>query len=294
MLTKSEEIFFNKDNGLTSTQANHLANIAKELYQTDLDKANKVSFVSSYITIAGSDKVYQTTKGMSLEEYKSINLGRIGQLNTFCAWMREAIKAKDKALERLDEMVLADYVKMNNLTYTNADIETFVSDEEAISQLSKEDRFRYYQLEAEASVLGKQIHPNQSLQKAINEVRDAILCSTQLSSTNHNDIITERKSEVEIEALESHFISLQAIHRKLNAELNTLKQKIKDIKMQITRDRIEERNKCMQARAQETEKYTIQFQEFLTNKREEIAKLKIVIPAELQDIYNELCKIAGA
>lgn len=294
MLRKSEEIFFSKDKGLTSTQANHLANIAKELYQTDLDKANKVSFVSSYITVAGTDKVYQTAQGMQLEDYKAINLGRIGKLNTFCAWVREAISAKENALERLDDFSLNDYMRENNLVLSELDLDARISDEDAISSLSPEDRFRYYQLEAEASVIGKQIHPKQALQNAISEVRDALRCATQLSSTDHNDIITEKKSEVNIEDLEFHFLSLQAIHRKINAELNALKQKIKDIKTNMTYDLLKRKDAQTQKRDQEKNSYTIQYQEFLTAKRDEIAKLKIVIPAELQDVYNELCKVAGA
>lgn len=293
MIKKSKEIFFSTEKGLTSTQANHLANIAKELYQTDLEKANGIRFVSSYVTVAGTDKVYQTKSGASLDDYKNINLGRIGLLNTFCAWVREAIKAKDEALQKLDDMDVFDYMSMNNLSYTEVDVKVDVTDEDAINNLSIEDRVNYYSLEAKASVLGKQIHPGQSLSIAINEVRQVMNEPVRVKSTDNNDIIEELKPTADINDLEAHFLSLQAIHRKLNGELNVLKQKIKDIKTEMTTKLNNEKAKLLQIREQESLKYRLDFNNFLNAERDRIGKLKIIIPDELQDIYKEICSIAG-
>lgn len=51
-----QDLTFFDTNGLTSTSANHIANLAKEYVQAQTQELENVEFFNSYLTIIGSDK----------------------------------------------------------------------------------------------------------------------------------------------------------------------------------------------------------------------------------------------
>ena len=50
-----QDLTFFAENGLTSTSANHIANLAKEYVKAQEQELESVEFYNTYLTIIGSD-----------------------------------------------------------------------------------------------------------------------------------------------------------------------------------------------------------------------------------------------
>ena len=89
-----QDLTFFDTNGLTSTSANHIANLAKEYVQAQTQELENVEFFNSYLTIIGSDKEQRVQHGWDKEQMQGIadRLRSISLANSLIAWLREAIR----------------------------------------------------------------------------------------------------------------------------------------------------------------------------------------------------------
>ena len=86
-MQKKNEVFFGK-HGITSTSANHLANIAKELIADNEAKLNNLTFVTTTIDIVGSTASDKTiSRGYTEERLNEVRrlIEEIGSMHAFCA-----------------------------------------------------------------------------------------------------------------------------------------------------------------------------------------------------------------
>lgn len=117
-MKKVNEVFFG-EHGLTSTSANHLANIAQEKIVSNEAKLKNLNFVTTTVDIAGSpensgkviNKGYDEER---LSEVRSL-LSEIADMNAFCAWIREAIRAKETELNDATMKNYEEWLKENDL-----------------------------------------------------------------------------------------------------------------------------------------------------------------------------------
>lgn len=102
-------VFFG-EKGITSTSANHLANLAKECMESNRRALEGVGFITSTVRLLSGGQASILTEGRNEQYLSSIPelLEEIAEMNTFCAWMREAIKAKDEELSLIDNADLCD------------------------------------------------------------------------------------------------------------------------------------------------------------------------------------------
>lgn len=109
---KADYIYFGYA-GMTSTSANHAANMAKESVRHLMDELAGVSFYSTKVgLLSGGDakqsKVGNTPEQLANTDYK---LNIIGEAHALIAWLREAIKARERLLAEVKDMTLAGYCK---------------------------------------------------------------------------------------------------------------------------------------------------------------------------------------
>ena len=109
---KSDNIYFG-DTGLTSTSANHIANMAKESVRNTANELSGISFFSSTVSLLSGGNSQKAKIGSTREELNGIqrSLEAIGEANALCAWLREAIKARERLLEEVKRMTLEGYCK---------------------------------------------------------------------------------------------------------------------------------------------------------------------------------------
>ncbi len=109
---KSDYIYFG-DLGLTSTSANHVANMTKESVQKTINDLDAVSFYGTTVSLLSGGTPQQAKIGSKREELDDIqrSLEAIGEANSLCAWLREAIKARDRLLAEVKSTTLERYCK---------------------------------------------------------------------------------------------------------------------------------------------------------------------------------------
>ena len=149
---------------LTSTSANHIANLAKEYIQGVETQLNNISFFNVEVALVGSIGGANTIQtGESSEVLDSLQslLEGVAQAKSLIAWLREGIKAKENLMKGLQTISLEGWCKENGMVKPETPNYGHVLTEvEYYASLPIKERNRYYQLETEAAVIGKYIHPD--------------------------------------------------------------------------------------------------------------------------------------
>ena len=116
---KSEQSF-------TSTAANTIAEWAKVLYEKYENAQEVANAVSEYHLLIGSETPLSGRVGKSAEEIKKIfleNSENIIDLKAMCAWMREAIKFKEKLGVAIDCYESPALIEVESAPHTVTDEE---------------------------------------------------------------------------------------------------------------------------------------------------------------------------
>lgn len=290
-------VFF--ENGfMTSTEAQNICNIAKEAVTNEHERLSAVSFYDTEIASIISPEAFIKTKISPNDiSWISESLDKIGRYNALNAWLKEAIKAKEEAMDEVDIMDVTtldfyeDYVKPEEPTvcYDSFD------EEQVMSEWSADKLNRYYTLNSEAAVIGKYIHDSGAIAKARKDLVNKMANPSTVSGQGRETIVYKYIPSVDTEVVEGIYMSLLAKHRKLNAELNSLKAEIKET---INKKNIEAsiafRDKHTEWEHKISEYYSLvkqrdaKINEYKISEKERISKLKINVPSSLMDTYKEI------
>lgn len=290
-------VFF--ENGfLTSTEAQNICNIAKEAVTNEHERLSAVSFYDTEIASIISPEAFIKTKISPNDiSWISESLDKIGRYNALNAWLKEAIKAKEEAMDEVDIMDVTtldfyeDYIKPEEPTigYDSFD------EEQVMSEWSADKLNRYYTLNSEAAVIGKYIHDSGAIAKARKDLVNKMANPSTVSGQGRETIVYKYIPSVDTEVVEGIYMSLLAKHRKLNAELNSLKAEIKET---INKKNIEAsiafRDKHTEWEHKISEYYSLvkqrdaKINEYKISEKERISKLKINVPSSLMDTYKEI------
>ena len=290
-------VFF--ENGfLTSTEAQNICNIAKEAVTNEHERLSAVSFYDTEIASIISPEAFIKTKISPNDiSWISESLDKIGRYNALNAWLKEAIKAKEEAMDEVDIMDVTtldfyeDYIKPEEPTigYNSFD------EEKVMSEWSANKLNRYYTLNSEAAVIGKYIHDSGAIAKARKDLVNKMANPSTVSGQGRETIVYKYIPSVDTEVVEGIYMSLLAKHRKLNAELNSLKAEIKET---VNKKNIEAsiafRDKHTEWEYKISEYYSLvkqrdaKINEYKISEKERISKLKINVPSSLMDTYKEI------
>ena len=290
-------VFF--ENGfMTSTEAQNICNIAKEAVTNEHERLSAVSFYDTEIASIISPEAFIKTKISPNDiSWISESLDKIGRYNALNAWLKEAIKAKEEAMDEVDIMDVTtldfyeDYIKPEEPTmcYDSFD------EEQVMSEWSADKLNRYYTLNSEAAVIGKYIHDSGAIAKARKDLVNKMANPSTVSGQGRETIVFKYIPSVDTEVVEGIYMSLLAKHRKLNAELNSLKAEIKET---INKKNIEAsiafRDKHTEWEYKIREYYSLvkqrdaKIDEYKISEKERISKLKINVPLSLMDTYKEI------
>lgn len=290
-------VFF--ENGfMTSTEAQNICNIAKEAVTNEHERLSAVSFYDTEIASIISPEAFIKTKISPNDiSWISESLDKIGRYNALNAWLKEAIKAKEEAMDEVDIMDVTtldfyeDYIKPEEPTmcYDSFD------EEKVMSEWSADKLNRYYTLNSEAAVIGKYIHDSGAIAKARKDLVNKMANPSTVSGQGRETIVFKYIPSVDTEVVEGIYMSLLAKHRKLNAELNSLKAEIKET---INKKNIEAsiafRDKHTEWEYKISEYYSLvkqrdaKINEYKISEKERISKLKINVPSSLMDTYKEI------
>ena len=273
------------DKGITSTSANYLANLAKEVSKNAEAQLRNICFTNKTVElINGSKKSLRNgwTETQKVEEL----IVRIANMNSFCAWMREAIKAREEALNKIDSLSMEQFCELKGIEYpTRPDSPQTFTPQNIYDEMNIKDKNNYLRLEAFAATFGKYVHPEGSVSKAREDALYREQVPNEVSGEGRDMVIYGYSSSVSTKEVDAMFMELQNKQREFEKQLNA-------IKYQASEEANKRTSAAMQKYKEEYEKYSQAVSKirtdmnlYVTNGREEIANMKIVIPEKLQDTY---------
>lgn len=289
---EKDRIFF-AESGLTTTSANYIANLAKEAYKSLEAILDNIQFYTKEIALLGCETKQSLKEGIEESQLSEIEPGlmAIAQYKSLIAWLREAIKAKERLIKEAQNMSVAEACLALDIvppaTPTPYDR---MSEDDVIASWGIKQRNRYYYLDTVCATIGSYIHPHGHF----SEERDNLLrFQTERNTVVENGrdtIIYTMTPTVGVDALNNSFFALQKKYRNYQAELNSMKHEIEVALQNDEREKSlkeqEERNLYVDTMSKINAEVKIYKNEIITKAQ----SLKIVIPDSLKAVYDTLNK----
>lgn len=281
-------VFLTEGKGLTSTSATFLANLAKEQLKQTESQLEHLTYITKTVGLISSPETKVIQYGSTLTELSPL-LKKIANLHSFIAWIREAIKCKEELLNKIENLNINDYCKIKEIEVPKSPaIPVTVQTSDILKEMNIKERNNYLTLEAFASTFGKYIHPD----GAIAEAREDAIYREQLphevSGDGRDTLIYTHSLTVPVKELDKVFNELQSSYRDYERKLNALKFQIKEEVNKRNLQNNKEYSLKLSEYKEQTKELNNKLNAYIIEGREEISKLKIVIPEKLQDTYEYL------
>lgn len=294
-------VYFGNE-GMTSTTGNHYCNICKELIKGIEKKLYGVKFYQTSISAIGSAEKQLMSQGSSDISFIDDALREIAEANSFCAWVREAIKEKEDQQLAVNRKDLYEWMKEQGIEIKKEpeypESVKIVEEQDIINTWDINKMNKYYRLEAYASTIGNYIHPGKNV-KNYNDARramhHAINNPITKEGSGRDTVLYYSEATVDPDMVDSQFLKMQDMHRSYEKELNAMKAELKETVNNINQQRYDEYQVKIDAYYAEDRAYNA-WQKEMRNKlnkwkvseTERLSKLKIVIPKDLKDIFQKV------
>ena len=276
--------------GLTITSANHLANIAKELYEALVSKLESLKFYSRDYMLAIAGKTFRVENESEKSELGTLASGlkEIGALKSLIAFLREGIKAKNEmSSDAAFEEHVEELIKSGREDLKKPVAKKEIAFEEELAKLSAEQKARYYALEAKCAAIGSFIHPEGAFAKARKDFLEHTKDPIKVMGKGQEAEINTYSSSFTAEEIDAAFFELQKEYRNYQAEFNKLKaevdEKVAEANREIANDNLAAMKLWVDTRKVERTQYDA-----------EVKALKVVIPQNLRDVYEKVNAVASA
>ena len=276
--------------GLTITSANHLANIAKEMYEALVSKLESLRFYSRDYMLAVAGKTFRVENESEKSELETLSSGlkEIGALKSLIAYLREGIKAKNNMnSDEAFEEHIQGLIKAGREDLKKPVAKKEVTFDEELAKLSSEQKARYYALEARCATIGSFIHPDGVFAKARKAFLDHTKDPIKVVGKGQEAEINNYSSSFTAEEIDAVFFELQKEYRAHQAGFNKLKaevdEKVADANKQIANDELAAMKLWVDTRKVERNQYD-----------DEVKALKVVIPQNLREVYERVNTVANA
>lgn len=295
-------VFFSNE-GITSTEGNHLCNIAKELQQAAINRLNSVKFFETTISVIGSNEKQLMSTGNKSLDFIEQDLQMVASLNAFCAWVREAIKEKEKQQDDVRKLTFDEWAERLFIELPTSPKHPskplVVSEQFILDSWNIDKRNKYLELEAFASTIGKYIHPNGEYSCAREKAHNAINKPISKEGSGRDTVLYHTIPSINIEDVDNLYMLLQSKHREYEKQLNMMKAEIKESVAKLTVENNQHYENLLEIYRNEYNEYNSkllelrsQYNTWITKTLENISKYKIAIPNNLKETFNLLKKIS--
>lgn len=288
--------------GLTSTSANHIANLAKEANREHQNYLASIQFYSERIGIIGTPERVLAQEGVNLEGLSKVKtaIESIAENNALIAFIREAIKEKErleKEAKSWKNEVAREALELRRKENVSPSKPVPVTEEDMFARLSIGQVEHYLTLEAQCSVIGKYIHEGGALSNARIDAMQKVTHPRTVKENGRDTIVTEYELTVSTDNIDSVYFDFQALHRSYQSELNGMKKAMLDdaqaINLEMDEDYRFARTQYLHVNAEldrEEQKIEMDEREKRQELLREVQNLKIVIPNRLKGAYTALMK----
>lgn len=296
------KVYFN-EKGITSTEGNHLCNIAKELQQAAINRLNSVKFFDTTISVIGSNEKQLMSSGNTSLDFIEEDLQLVASLNAFCAWVREAIKEKEEQQGDIRRLTFDEWAEQLSIELPTSPKHpskpSTITEQSILDSWNIDKRNKYLELEAFASTIGKYIHPNGEYSCARERAHNAINKPISKEGSGRDTILYHTTPSISIENVDNLYMFLQSKHREYEKQLNMMKAEIKESVAKLTVENNQHYENLLEIYRNEYNEYNSkllelrsQYNTWITKTLENISKYKIAIPNNLKETFNLLKKIS--
>lgn len=271
--------------GLTQTSANHIANIAKEMYEALETKMESIRLVNRDYTVAVNGKTYRVENESDRSEMDNLaaSINEVSALKSLIAWLREGIKAKiSLSSDEEARMYLVNLIREGRKELEEPKCDEDLTFEAVLADFGEDVMARFYSLEARCATLGKFIHPDGAFAKARKNYYAAEKNPTSIAGKGRDAEILTFSSSYTSEDVDGAFFSLQKSYRSLQAEFNRLKADVDS--------KLDEKKKEYLGKEKEV---MLLRKGVLLDRAREVKALKIIIPQGLREIYGKVNAVAS-
>ena len=306
ILTIDKEYVFNDiyfgEEGMTSTSAQHVSAMANVMVQDVKQHIMGLRLYEKSIRVIGDVECKVEEVNNTLPEI-SDGVKQICKANALIAWLREAVKEREKAQQYVQDMTLDKWMELEGIEKPTSpqppimpkinfqDYNTILD-----TGLSVKEYNRFVELNSALAVYGEMIHDKGLLTRQKNELARIMQNPTEVKESGRDTIITTYKVDVNIGVdLDKLYTELQSEYRKLQAEKNGIEAKFSNMAMAYQTRKMEE---WKAAKSQYDRDLTrvnselvgiqTRMQEWKKQRLEELAALKIIIPNDLKALYKSL------
>lgn len=292
------KVFFSTE-GLTSTSANHIANIAKEYAQRIGNKTTALRLYTKKARLLADESEAVIETPVDVLDIIPDTIKKISKCNALIGWLREAIKEREDGLNEIRTYDFARWTREQDIIVPVVpEAPKPVGDIDKVGNeiLNVKERNRYIELKTILGVYGDYIHPHGILPKAQKEVEQFSNNPTKIQGEGRDMVVYSYDVEPDAQMrLTSLFFQLQGEYRALQAELNGIEHRFRmEAEKEYAKRQAEYKSQFAAYREAkenydaEMQRIREQFAEWQIQQTDEIEHLKIIIPNDLQGIYTEV------
>lgn len=221
---------------------------------------------------------------------------------------------KMKGIDYTEPISMADYLKEKGVDVPPAPVQNKVemSEKECLKALDMKTRVRMLITNSMAAAMGKQIHPAGGFAKAREEFMRSASEPSEVQAIGNVAVITNTEATVDAKKVEDIFFRIQSKHRELEAEYNRIKASLAEMARNDEQAKygefkvaLEEYQVALNAFNKEYDRYheeigkpnsmrrnalEKEMQDWKNAENERLFRTRIIIPKELEDVYNEVEK----
>lgn len=277
--------YFGKS-GLTSTSASYLANLAQEQIKSDETWFNQLRFFGETMTLLSTGVECQsatpTIKDLSVID---ATIKRDANLYWFIAYVKEAIKAKEQAVNSLPEF--SEWVQ--DKLEPSPERSSIVTEGDVIAEFDSSKLAKYLRLQQFAALYGKLIHNRGDIASARKIAYTVANNPTHVENLATDVVIKKNELTFSLDEIDEVFNQLQATRREYDKELNKMKFEILEEVNSRNQELEFQYREAYSAWKDKRIKLQSEYRSWYTQKVEEIQTTwKIVIPEELQSTLRYL------
>lgn len=290
---KQDNTFFSEQ-GLTATSADFVANLAKEMLRKNEAEIEGINFVCEEIALINNPKKSEMRMGMDKEEVNGIKktMKRIIRLKSLIAWLREAIKAKNRLLEEIgamNEERFCKEIKGLDCMPEYPARPSYMTKDDYMATLSVADRCKMYNLETKAAVLGKLLHKDGAYEQARERLYEIKSKPTTLDAVR--SLVYNYVPSVDSEVVDDVYFKLTNEYREAQAGLNAYLHAMQTTLQEDKIKKDEEYRTALEKYGYEQEHITAELKEWKSKETKRVSDLKIIMPVSLKEIYDEVQKV---
>tara|TARA_R110000868_G_scaffold274215_3_gene533439 strand:- start:409 stop:1290 length:882 start_codon:yes stop_codon:yes gene_type:complete len=290
---KTTSIFLGSK-GLSQSEANHTANVSKEIAEAIGSEIQEMSLFRKHLNDKYGKTPYNFVKEVDGLEEKCLEEGAIYALS---AWLREGIKSKAQIIAGI-QSASADDLGIEKATQPNAPmLNQLPVESQMIEQLNIAERAEYLTVEAKAAHIGKKIHPGGVIAQWRKMLAKTAPVEFIQGEKDHLRIDVERLYTPK--SIDDLFYTLQKEHREVESRLNYYKAKLHNLFNEQLGKVQSENASITEAYRTEYAAWRLQFeanQHKAEAKRAELlreaSELKVIVPDSLRDILEAVRKFS--